>query len=180
MLAFVKLFSDVDRLKVAGLLATGPSSLDKIAAVLAMPGKEALHHVSVLVQAGFAVDLGGGTYEFLPRVMEDLAHRLLAGSRPTHKVEGANLAEDERKVLADFTSPDGRLKRLPAQQKKCEIILRYVCQVFQPGERYSEKQVNEMLRRFHDDTAALRRGLIDYHLMSRQAGIYWRIDEASQ
>jgi hypothetical protein len=42
--------------------------------------------------------------------------------------------------------------------------------------RYSEKQVNELLARYHHDTAALRRGLVDYRLMTRETGVYWRID----
>jgi hypothetical protein len=89
------------------------------------------------------------------------------------------MVDDERKVLADFMTPDGRLKHLPAQQKKCEMVLRHISHIFEPGQRYSEKQVNQMLLRFNEDTAALRRGLVDYHFMARQAGVYWRCDDVS-
>jgi hypothetical protein len=43
--------------------------------------------------------------------------------------------------------------------------------------RYSEKQVNEMLNRFHEDTATLRRELVGYGLMGREGGggEYWRV-----
>ncbi len=46
-----------------------------------------------------------------------------------------------------------------------------------PGVRYSEKQVNEILGRYHKDTARLRRSLVETGLMGREGGggEYWRI-----
>jgi hypothetical protein len=71
---------------------------------------------------------------------------------------------------------DGRLKDFPAQQKKLEAILRHVVQFFEPGERYSEKEVNQILSKFNEDTARLRRSLIEFKLMEREGGggMYWR------
>jgi hypothetical protein len=42
--------------------------------------------------------------------------------------------------------------------------------------KYSEKQVNEMLARYHSDTATLRRELVGYKLLRRHPGgvEYWR------
>jgi hypothetical protein len=53
-------------------------------------------------------------------------------------------------------------------------VLHYIAQVFEPGIRYSEKEVNVALRAFHDDYAALRRYLVDDHLLSRENSVYWR------
>jgi hypothetical protein len=104
-----------------------------------------------------------------------MARRALAGSAAAQP-----LAEDldayDRKVIADFSAANGRLKALPVQNKKFQAVLRYVLRTFEPGVRYSEKQVNELLARYHHDTAALRRGLVDYRLMTRETGVYWRID----
>ena len=46
---------------------------------------------------------------------------------------------------------------------------------FEPGVRYGEKQVNEMLSSYSEDTATLRRGLIDHRMMVREGGggEYW-------
>jgi hypothetical protein len=82
----------------------------------------------------------------------------------------------DRKVLRDILLPDGRLKVIPAQRKKREVILRHILNEFQPEVRYSEQQVNKILSRFHDDTATLRREMITYKLMKRAEGEYWRID----
>ena len=45
------------------------------------------------------------------------------------------------------------------------------------GTRYSEKQVNEILKRYHEDTATLRRELVGFGLMQREGGEgeYWRV-----
>jgi hypothetical protein len=44
----------------------------------------------------------------------------------------------------------------------------------------SENQVNQILRRFHEDTASLRRSMVDNNLLTREKGIYWRIEGQSQ
>lgn len=82
----------------------------------------------------------------------------------------------ERKVLTNFVSADGRINAFPAQRKKFEAILRHVLQAFTPGKRYSEKQVNEILARYHEDTATLQRELISYGWLKREGGgkDYWR------
>ena len=53
----------------------------------------------------------------------------------------------------------------------CQTAL---AQEFEVGMRYSERQVNAILRRFHDDVAALRRYLVDEEFLSRESGRYWR------
>ena len=50
-----------------------------------------------------------------------------------------------------------------------------VAQAFEPGRRYQELTVNQILKAFYDDHAALRRYLIDEDLLSRTPdGTYWR------
>jgi len=92
-------------------------------------------------------------------------------------VEDVDLDAYDRQVVEDYSLPDGRLKTIPAQRKKLEAILRYVVKAFEPDVRYSEKQVNEMLSRFHEDIATLRRELVGYGLMGREGGggVYWRV-----
>ncbi len=86
-----------------------------------------------------------------------------------------------RKVLRIYLDPEGRIKQFPAQQKKLRILLDHVVQSFEPGVRYSEKRVKEILLRFNEDTARLRRALVDFGFMKREGGggEYWRTDEGS-
>ncbi|MDD2920675.1 MAG: DUF2087 domain-containing protein [Anaerolineales bacterium] len=68
------------------------------------------------------------------------------------------------------------MKTIPAQRKKLEAILRYVAKSFEANKRYSEKKVNEILSKYHEDTASLRRELVGSGLMKREGGggEYWR------
>jgi len=55
------------------------------------------------------------------------------------------------------------------------VLLDQVAQAFEPGRRYPEQAVNEILKAVYDDHAALRRYLIDESLLSRTPdGTYWR------
>jgi len=83
-------------------------------------------------------------------------------------------ADFDRKVLKDFSLPNARLKDIPRQPKKKLVIYRHITEQFEPGRRYNEAEVNEVIRRFHEDYATIRRGLIEHGLMAREAGQYWR------
>lgn len=82
---------------------------------------------------------------------------------------------DEDAVLRAFMK-DGRLRSIPARHGKRRVILDVIAQDFEPGRRYTEKQVNLILGKRFADTAALRRYLVDDGFMEREggAGRYWR------
>jgi hypothetical protein len=69
---------------------------------------------------------------------------------------------------------DGRIVQLPAARGKRRVLLEHLVGVFEPGVRYPEREVDALLRAWHDDYVAVRRYLIDEGLMSREAGVYWR------
>jgi hypothetical protein len=77
-------------------------------------------------------------------------------------------------VLRAFLGPDGRLRGIPARHSKRLVVLDHLAQLFEPGERYDEVEVNRRLRGFHDDVAALRRHLVEDGFLDRAAGVYWR------
>ncbi len=82
---------------------------------------------------------------------------------------------DRERVIATFMR-DGRIVQIPRQHAKRRVLLDLIAQEFEPGVRYTEKHVNETLARFHPDTAALRRYLVDEEFMERDSstGLYWR------
>src|SRR3954453_7805929 len=69
-----------------------------------------------------------------------------------------------------------RLTAIPASHGKRLVILDVLAQDFEPGVRYTEKQVNLILGKRFADTAALRRYLVDDGFLDREggAGRYWR------
>ena len=83
------------------------------------------------------------------------------------------MADDRQRILDRFMR-DGRLVAFPARRSRRRIILERVVQDFEPGRHYPEAEINEILRRFNPDVAALRRYLVDEELMDRADGEYWR------
>lgn len=81
---------------------------------------------------------------------------------------------DRERVLRAFLDDDGRLTAMPAKHRKRLVVLDHIARVFTPGEKYSESEVNVLLRAFHDDYAMLRRYLVDDGFMDRENGVYWR------
>ena len=80
----------------------------------------------------------------------------------------------EAKVLRSFFR-DGRLVSIPAQDRKKLVVLRHLLELcFLEDRAYPEKEVNQRLAIFHPDVAALRRYLVDFGLMTREAGEYRR------
>jgi predicted transcriptional regulator len=183
LVAFYKALADVNRLKIVGLLAHRPYSVEELAELLQLKASTVSHHLHRLSEAGLVSSRGESyysVYHLEDKALEQQARRLL--SRDDFNAAVADLDADsyDRKVVTDFSRPDGSLKTIPAQQKKLEAVLRHVVTAFAPGKRYSEKQVNKLLLRFHTDTATLRRELVGSGLMQREGGggDYWRIEPA--
>ena len=76
--------------------------------------------------------------------------------------------------VVDRFVQDGRLVIMPTKRSKRLLVLDHIAQSFEPGRTYPEAEVNEVLRGFHEDVAALRRYLVDEGFLSREAGVYWR------
>ena len=77
------------------------------------------------------------------------------------------MPEYEQKVLSTFFV-EGKLKSIPAQQKKRDVILRFLARRFETDRMYDEREINDILREYHDDVASLRRYLVDSELLHRQ------------
>ncbi|MEO6997852.1 MAG: DUF2087 domain-containing protein [Terracoccus sp.] len=82
---------------------------------------------------------------------------------------------DRDAVLRAFVATDGSLKSIPTKIRKRLVVLDLLCQQFELGERYAETDVNNRLRAFHPDVAALRRYLVEEGFLDRADGQYWRV-----
>jgi hypothetical protein len=84
------------------------------------------------------------------------------------------MESNDAATLARFLAPDGSLETIPTKRSKRLIVLDHLAQAFDLGEVYPEAEVNERLRRFHADVAALRRYLVEEQFLTRRDGYYWR------
>lgn len=179
LLAFFKALADPNRLKILGLLAAKPHSVEELAAALNLGASTVSHHLARLSEAGLVEARSESYYNIYSLQashLEEMSKRLLARENLVKLAEDVDGEAFSKRVLHDFLTPDGRLKAFPAQQKKYLVILeQHILPVFEFGRRYSEKEINEMLKHFNEDFVSIRRDLIDFKFMARENNIYWRI-----
>jgi biotin operon repressor len=180
MVAIFKALADTSRLKIVGLLAQQPYTVEQLAAMLGLKASTISHHLSRLAEAGLVSARAEGYYNVYRLEKEALngnMQRIFSSEQIAAVTADVDMDAFEHKVVKDYSTADGRLKTIPAQRKKLEAVLKHVVRAFEPGVRYSERQVNEILSRFHPDTASLRRELVGYGLMQREGGggEYWRV-----
>jgi DNA-binding transcriptional ArsR family regulator len=178
LLGFFRALADPSRLKIVGLLAQQAYPVEQLSALLSLGESTVSHHLSRLAEAGLVSARADGHYNVYSLKTDALSHmarRLLKTERLPELAEGIDRGTFDRKVLAAFTGPDGRFTAFPSQEKKLLVLLRHVLRDFTPGVRYSEKKVNAILSRYSDDTATLRRSLVELRLMDREGGgrDYW-------
>jgi biotin operon repressor len=178
LLAFFKALSDANRLKIVALLAKQERSVEDLAALLGLSSSTVSHHLARLSAIGLVSARAEGYYSIYrleEGALAGMAHRLLKHDTLPAVAADAELDAFDRKVLKTYLDGDGRIKAFPVQRKKELALLRHVVRAFEPGRRYAEKEVNALLRRFSDDTARLRRYLVEFGFMNRQGGggEYW-------
>jgi hypothetical protein len=83
-------------------------------------------------------------------------------------------AAEEMRQLRPFWQ-DGRILRWPARPTRLRLLLAEVVQAFPHGKRLSERDVDAVLRAIWSDHCQLRRALVDYELLNRKDGVYWRV-----
>ena len=118
-------------------------------------------------------------------IMEALEARLATGSRFVEIPRSAR-SVDERfavteteqdKILATYFKQgiDGPLARFPSKEKQRVVILRHILRRFEHAKKYSEKEVNDILKPIYEDHLLIRRLLIDYGFMDRKqdGSSYW-------
>jgi biotin operon repressor len=165
--------ADPARLRILGAIAERPRSGRELSEALRLTAPTISHHMAKLADAGLvrvATEGTRHTYSLDQQVLRDAARPPAPSA--SDATDAATAGERERaKVLRDFFDGE-RLKTIPAQRKKRVVVLQHLTERFDPHRRYPEREVNEILRRAHDDVATLRRELVDYGFMRRSQGVY--------
>ncbi|HEX6270830.1 MAG TPA: DUF2087 domain-containing protein [Anaerolineales bacterium] len=180
ILSFVKAMASAERLRVIGALVRGGATQAEIAEQLHLPVRDLFNHLSFLLHVG-VVSEADGVYALNEKAIESLARGQFE-SKPKFFEVDKDESEAVRKVLKNYLNPDGTIKSIPLKGNKLLILLNFIVDVFEYDTDYTEKEVNTILRRFHVDTAALRRYLVDHGLMARErdGSRYWRVEEEAK
>ena len=170
-LALLKLLADETRLEILNILLREDSYVEKIACELSLTPATICYHLKKMEAAGVVSCARSQFYIIysLNREMFD---------RPLYELikkdgEGISSEEKYKKEVVSHFFKYGRLIQIPTQRKKREIVLGEIAKQFEAGRTYDEKEVNEIIHRFHEDHCTIRREMIACGLMAREMETYW-------
>ena len=129
LVAFFKVLSDANRLKIIGLLAQQPYSVEELAALLELKPSTVSHHLSKLSKVGLVsakAESYYNVYQLDQKALEEKSRSLFSQEKMTASVADVDVDAYDRKVIGDYTRKDGSLKTIPAQRKKLDAVLRYI------------------------------------------------------
>jgi len=164
------LLADPIKLRALAAMVLGAATATEVAAATGLALRDAGKAVARLAAAGLLVPEGKG-YAVDHERLSDIARTAIA-ERPAPN-DSVDPADARSGVLRRFFR-NGRLTSIPASRGKRLPILDFLAGHFEPGRTYPERDVNEILGQFHEDTAALRRYLVDEEFLERREGFYWR------
>jgi hypothetical protein len=175
----VALLAEPDRLKALAAVALGANRLPDVAEYAGLEAKTAAKALSRLVAGGLVEGGSGVGYRVGAEPLQAAARRPADEAEPEEDKDGS----PEAAVLRRFLHR-GRLLSVPAARGKRLLVLNHLAGLFEPGRRYPEHEVNELLGRVHPDYAMLRRYLVDDGFLdradepapsgSRSVKVYWR------
>lgn len=174
MLDYVKTMSDPNRLRIIGLLSQKSATRAEVAEKLKLSPKDSLTHLGFLEFIG-VVTQTDGVFTLNNDKLAVLAKEKLAEARPSF-VPAEYLDERSKKILKAHLNADGSIKQIPASPK-LQVILNYLVEFFEYDKNYTEKEVNTILRKYNEDTAGLRRDLVEAGMLARESdgSRYWRV-----
>jgi hypothetical protein len=168
------LLAEPDRLRAVAAVTLGATTLGEVADRAGLEPRAAARALSRLVAGGLLDGEAGNGYRVRTEALQ------AAAIPPAGEADPDEELGDQ--VLRRFISK-GRLLAIPAARGKRLVVLDHLAGLFEPGRRYPEPEVNELLGRYHPDYAMLRRYLVDDGFLARadEAGpgsrsvkVYWR------
>lgn len=190
LVTFYKAMGDTTRIRILAILANGPLHGQALAGKLGVTPPTITHHMAKLREAALVYErrdkntiyfyLHEANVKRLSQAIVDVLEHAKKGSDESlweeegkeAKEGGGKPVVESLQVLRTFYTADGRLKQIPAQRKKKLIVFEHMVRGLEKGRKYTEAQINEYIRQFHEDYATIRREFVMNHYMYREDGIY--------
>ncbi|MCT8139282.1 metalloregulator ArsR/SmtB family transcription factor [Anaerobacillus sp. CMMVII] len=172
---FHKTLGDKTRIQIISLLRDGPLHGQAIAGKLGLTAPTISHHITKLREVGIIYERREKNTIYFYLDEKKLAFKagaILKLGATDEKMMGDLNMDEKYAILKNFLQNDGRLKTIPSQRKKRLVVLEHIVKGLEKGKQYSEKEINEHIKKFHDDFATIRREFIMCQFMYRQDGQY--------
>lgn len=172
-----KCLSDKSRLQILKSLAMEDMYVERLAERLGITAPTVSFHLKKLADAGAVISYKSQyymMYSLKKEIFETSISEILLEKSDEADEQARRDAEYRQKVIDAFFDY-GKLKAIPAQQKKKRIVLEVIAQAFEFDRVYSEREVNIIIADFHDDFCTIRRDMVGEGLLVRDAKEYRRI-----
>lgn len=166
----VGLLAEESRRRVVAAMILGASELGDISKTSGIAERDLVDALDRLTNAGLVESLGDGRFHLLEQAFKMAARN---EADPAPSTDFPDRSPEQQRIL-DQVFDGERLLRMPSKWSHKLVVLDHLVQRFEPGEKYSERQVNAMLAKADTDTATLRRYLVDASMLDRADGHYWR------
>ena len=170
--ALVGLLAEEARLRAFAAVVLGAATVEAVQEVSGLERREAVAALERLVGGGVIERDPAGGMRATTHLFKDAA-RAAAEARPEEDIVHPSGSPEANAALRTFIR-DGRLTQIPMNRTKRLHVLDFLATLFEPGRTYHEPLVNNMLGAWHEDSAALRRYLVDEGFLERRDGFYWR------
>lgn len=173
-----KALADPTRLRLLLLLSQGEMHGQALAEKLNLSQPTVTHHAAKLREVALIKERREKNTVYFMLNTEFIKQGAEASLQFIFSKGEANMEEQspesslKESVLRNFFSKDGRLRQIPAQYKKKLIALQFMVEKLEPGVVYTEKQINEFIKQFHEDYATIRREFIMHQFMYRENDKY--------
>jgi hypothetical protein len=177
LVAFHKTMGDPARIRIIALLSKGPLHGQAIAGKLGLTHPTITHHINKLkdINAIYQRRDKNTIYFYVNEsVIKQQAKVLISlfDKKEGEMEEMLEMHNEKQKVIENFITKEGKLKNIPSQRKKKLFIFEHIASGLKMGKKYPEKELNEFIKKFHEDYATIRREFIINHFMYRENGIY--------
>lgn len=179
VVAYHKALADPTRVKMLILLAEGERNGQVLAEKLSVTPATITHHAAKLREASLINERREKNTIYFS--LNDYFLKNNAAAAINLIYRGADgdigmLNEEQKRlrdsVIRNFFSKEGKLKNIPSQLKKKLIILEHMVTNLEAGRSYSEKEINEFIKAYHEDFATIRREFIMHQFLFREKEIY--------
>ena len=171
-LELLKLLADETRLEILNLLLKEDSYVEKLACELSLTPATICYHLKKMEAAG-VVNCSRSQFYIIYSLNREIFNKTLLELIKDEKAVSAE--EKYRKAVLSNFFRYGKLTQIPTQRKKREIVLSEILKQFEPDRAYTEKEVNEIILRYHEDYCTIRREMIAFGMMTRHHETYKRI-----
>ncbi|MEK3864777.1 metalloregulator ArsR/SmtB family transcription factor [Paenibacillus sp. FSL H7-0716] len=178
IVSYHKALADPTRLRLLLLLSQGEMHGQALAEKLNLSQPTVTHHAAKLREAALIKERRDKNTVYFKLNPEFINNGAEASLRFIFSKGAENMEEQlpenslQDTVIRNFFSKDGRLRQIPAQYKKKLIALQYMVEKLEPGVVYTEKEINEFIKQFHEDFATIRREFIMHQFMYREKDKY--------